>query len=243
MKRRRQHRQLPEPPRPSSQRKETPLYLLLAVALFAFALLIDLHDTSPAGALVYRDAGYGYGYGGGFFGGFGFFQFGDLYHTYGYIIDAALFLLIFLGVGKGVFKKHFGEGGTPVYTGIGFFLAFALLLWEENHGVYLLEQFGPFVVVLFLAVFMLWALRWIQQSGFGWLPTLSGAYLFFWLFLTAWKESYIGRKLLFLLDQIHFPFDWDFLGFFAALSVVGIAVSFILAWQRRKKPSPSPSRL
>ncbi|MEK6839865.1 MAG: hypothetical protein AABX72_02915, partial [Nanoarchaeota archaeon] len=169
---------LSEPPTPSSRITDTQGILVVVLLLLIIAFFGSLQYEQLTGKLVYRDSWYGgYSGTGGWFG----FSFSDIYAQHGYIIDAALFLLIFLGVGKGLFTKHFAEGGTAVYVGIGIFLAFALLLWEERSGIYLLESFGPLVVVLFVLVLLAWAFRWMKQAGMNAIPLICIGYLvFYW---------------------------------------------------------------
>ena len=103
------------------------------------------------------------------------------------ILDAVLFLLLFLGVGKGVLKKHFGEGGTAVYTGLGLFFAFALLLWEERTGFYLLVELGPIAVLFAILIVIVWAYKMLKghEFGFWWIPLLCWGYLaFYYTFFT-----------------------------------------------------------
>ncbi len=180
----RQKRDLPEPPSPSAPslagiheahhsfarhgikhgitwkdfhpRKD---YLILFLAITLLIILSITRIPQPTGAAYYYD----YGYGGGGFIGLG--SFSDIYYSYGYIIDTVIFLIIFLGIGRGLFKKHFGEGGTSVYTGIGLFLAFALLLWEERTGIHLLEEFGGFVLVFFVIILTVGVYKWLKMAG------------------------------------------------------------------------------
>jgi hypothetical protein len=170
---------LPEPPTPHHVRMNKHKdYLLIFVTLFLVVFVAKIGFDYMTGSVVYRDQGY---YGGGY-GGFGsgyggFFSIAEFYEQSGYIIDALIFLLIFLGVGKGVFKNHFKEGGTAAYTGIGFFLAFALLLWEERTGYFLLYEFGPYVMAIFGLVMAVWLIRWFQVAGIGIPAALSLVYI------------------------------------------------------------------
>ena len=172
-------------------------YHYLLIVLLVIGLASIFSSGTITGEAFYRDSGYGYGgYGGGFFGfgGYGF-NFQDLYSQYGSFIDAILFLLIFLGVGKGIFKKHFGDGGTAAYTGIGLFLAFSLLLWEQRTGFYLLEQFGPLVLTLFIVIIFLWAFKLLNSTGLHLVPTICLVYLVFYFFLIFWFDTLFSQKI------------------------------------------------
>ena len=158
MTKRREH--LPEPPSPSLPSPSRFAFAFAVVALFLLVLLADADRDALTGAVVYRDSYYG-GSGFGLWG----FSFSDIYYTYGYVVDAVIFLLIFLGVGKAVFKKHFGEGGTAVYVGLGLLLAFALLLWEERSGIYLLESFGRFAMVFLFLLLAVGIFSWMKGAG------------------------------------------------------------------------------
>ncbi len=222
---------LPEPPSPSIGVKRETVWLIVIIALMIVALIGSVDYDKVSGNLVYRDNWYGYS--GGGFGGFGF-SFRDIYARHGYIIDAALFLIIFLGVGKGVFKKHFGEGGTPVYVGIGIFLAFALLLWEERSELYLLEQFGPLVVVMFVLVLGVWAYHWMQQAGLGIWPTLAIGYLIFYFFLTSLGNASVRN----IISKIGVSNDW--LSLLAVAAVLILIISIIhKIWGKKEEKKAS----
>jgi hypothetical protein len=162
-------RRLPPAPRPGKKNFLSPsLIVALAVFLLLFIGNARFTPDDVTGNLVYQ----AYGYGGGFGFGYGY-SFQDMYYTYGYLIDAVLFLVIFLSIGKIVFIKHFGQHAKPLYVGIGIFLAFALLLWEERNGIYLLEYAGPAGIVLLLMIIMLFFIRVLMALGMhAWLASL-----------------------------------------------------------------------
>lgn len=229
---------LSEPPAPSSRITNTQGILMMVILLLVIAFFGSLQYEQLTGKLVYRDSWYGgySGYGGGWFG----FSFSDIYAQHGYIIDAALFLLIFLGVGKGLFTKHFAEGGTAVYVGIGIFLAFALLLWEERSGVYLLEAFGPLVVVLFALVLLAWAFRWTKNAGMNAIPILCIGYLVFYWGLYGGTRSMYAQKIADFLASISLSEDLiSFLGHVALLVLVGYIVWWL--WKGRHSNNQASS--
>ena len=199
------------------------IFLLLAVFIGLFIL------NEYTGQAYYQDYGYGSGYGfGGGYGGFGFLNinFTDFYYSYGSLIDAFLFLLIFMGVGKGVFKEHFKQGGTAVYTGLGIFLAFSLLLWEEQTGFSLLLEFGPFVFFAFLLVLFFYIYTWIKHSGAGGVFAGAATYILFWI---LYRFAYVQEKFT-ILDPVEAVID---LLFWASIAY---SAGYILwVWGRKNK--------
>mgnify|MGYP001612309612 FL=1 len=139
------------------------LITLLLVVLLLF-LVVGPRITGRVYYYDYGSRGYG--------GGFQWMQFSDIYYQYGYIIDATIFLLIFLSLAKIVFTKHFGEPVKPLYIGVGLFLAFALLLWEERTGIYLLELAGPLAAVLIPLVVVVALFIILKRTSFGFFPAL-----------------------------------------------------------------------
>ena len=228
---------LPEPPTPSLRTTDVQGILFMMVLLLLIAFFGTLQYEKLTGKLVYRDSGYGYLGGSGLFGGF---SFSDIYAQQGYLIDAALFLLIFLGAGKGIFKKHFAEGGTAVYTGIGIFLAFALLLWEERSGIYLLEQFGSFVVILFLLVLFAWVFQWMKSAGMSSIPLICIGYLALYWGLFEGRHTMYGQNIYSWIVGI---LPEDIIAMLAHIALLGLVVYFIWwFFYGRKKPSPPPSK-
>ncbi len=216
MKKGKGHTSLPEPPEPGHHHFQNKDWMIVIATLLVLALAAKAGYDEISGKLIYQD----YGYGGGFLGGFNWFNFSSLYASYGYIIDAALFLLIFLGVVKGVFKKHFGEGGTAAYIGIGIFLAFALLLWEEKTGFFLLQEFGPFVMLLFSLVLCVGAYKWLHGAGLWWLPTLCLGYLIFYYVFYQPGSTLISDKL------------FETISFFA---MGGLVISLLVLFSQKKE--------
>ena len=217
---------LPEPPAPSPRITDVQGILMMVILLLVIAFFGSLQYEKLTGNLVYRDTWYGYG--GGGMGWFGGFSFSDIYARHGYIIDAGLFLLIFLGVGKGIFKKHFAEGGTAVYTGIGIFLAFALLLWEERSGIYLLEQFGSLVVVLFVLVLFVWVFQWMKSAGMSVIPLLCIGYLVFYWGIYEGRRTMFGEKIYAWIVSLSFLSE-DTMNFLA-LAATLVLISYLGWW-------------
>ena len=138
----------------STKSKEVDKYILVG-ALILLGLALFYVFNSYIGFLIYPREGFIGGSSAGLFP-----SFDDLvgfYYDYAQWIDFVLFLLIFLGLGKEVFKKQFKEGGKALYVGLGIFLALALVLWEVRTGTVLLELFGP-IVLLFLALLVIFVM-------------------------------------------------------------------------------------
>ena len=114
----------------------------------------------------------------------------DFYSQYGSYIDMIIFLMIFLGVAKSVFSKHFQEGGKTIYVGIGIFLSLALLLFEERQGFRLLTEFGPFVVFLIIALFLYGLAVALYRSGKGGIFAVAAGYLVLYFFVFNWYRDY-----------------------------------------------------
>jgi len=173
--------------REDEERMKVEIWHVVAVLVLVF--LAGQINGGISGAVRYIDygyggGGYGYGgYGGGGFFGFGEFRWEELYYTYGNFIDAVLFLIIFLGVGKSVLTKHFGEGGNAVYIGVGIFSALALLIYEERTGTYLLLSFGPLVAVLIILLILVGVGLLLRMAGLGGWIAAGVSYVLFYMFV------------------------------------------------------------
>ena len=69
-------------------------------------------------------------------------------------IDAVIFLLIFLGVGKSVFMDHFKSGGKAVYVAVGLALTLGLMMWEERMNRSLISELGPWGLAILVIVIL-----------------------------------------------------------------------------------------
>lgn len=135
--------------------KEVDKYILLA-SLILLGIAFFYIFNSYIGFVIYPREGFISGSSAGSLLP-GFDDLVSFYYDYAQWIDFLLFLLIFLGLGKEVFKKQFKEGGKALYIGLGIFLALALVLWEVRTGTVLLELFGP-IVLLFLALLVIFVM-------------------------------------------------------------------------------------
>ncbi|MEK6862220.1 MAG: hypothetical protein AABY07_09730 [Nanoarchaeota archaeon] len=209
-------------------------HIFFVLILVALAGMIKYNEIT--GQAYYRDYG-GYGYGLGLFD-FGFVNFSDLYYQYGTLIDAIIFLLIFLGLGRSIFGEKFkGAGGTAVYTGLGLFLTFALLLFEEQTGFNLLYSFGPVVMFMFAAVIFIYGYKLLKEhAGIGLIPAAAIMYLVLWLLLI---KTGAGRKLIdWFFSAFGFVFDVNKFDILAFIAVVALIAYGIFSFFTRKKKSP-----
>ncbi len=231
--------------------------VLLAIATVGF---FSSSDFGVTGALVYRDYSYGGGSYGGSYGGGGYggtFSYGltitEFYQAYAIYIDAVIFLLIFLGVGKSVFLTHFGSGGKAVYVAVGLALTLGLMMWEERENRSIISQLGPWGLAILVIV------------------VLAGCYIA----ALNLSERFTGRRkhwialvltLAFVLalgaffpDTAQFiwsvPLEiWNFLlfivGFFADTfnlssppaaiisTILLLALGWIFVWRKFRRPGP-----
>lgn len=160
----------------------------------------------------------------------------DLYREYASWFDFAIFLFIFLGLGRAIFGEHFkGAGGTGVYIGIGIFLALALLIWEEQAGFSLIEVMGPWVLFLFILVLLFLTFMFILKAGGGVLLAASVTYIIFFLIYAGagyYLEAYYFDFSDLVYQWTRGVIDFDTLDplmrVLAVLSVIGVIVGVIL---------------
>ena len=183
--------------------------VLLAVALAGFVSQGQLN-----GAYIFQNSGYsygGYGSGGGFFSTF---RFTDFYLQYGPLIDAFLFLIIFLSVGKSVLQDHFKKGGSSLYMGVGITLALGLLLWEEYTGFLILQELGPYAGLLLALVVLVMVYRFMVQAGTGgaFAAAILGLVLYFFILKGGDVNNTFFGKILYELNVSPEFFQY-FMGF------------------------------
>jgi len=83
--------------------------------------------------------------------------FPNFYETSWPLVDALVFLLIFVGLARVVFEKRFpGQGGKAMIMGVGLALSLGMVFAEVQYG-FSLKTFGPMAagIVLMLMCFML----------------------------------------------------------------------------------------
>ena len=210
------------------KKKERVIEFWHIVVVILAILLFLLLKTSMTGKAWYRDYGSSFGGFGGFdFFGLSFFSFTDLYASYGYIIDAVIFLMIFLGLAQSVFKERFKES-RGLYVGMGLFLAFALLMWEERMGISILSLFGPAVFAIFVLLLILVVYKWVRhETGMNPLIVASILYVLLYFFVLKTEAFYTMGNRLFGLVNLRLEEDYlDGLFYIAAVIAGG---SFALA--------------
>lgn len=89
----------------------------------------------------------------------GNFDLMGFYFEHPYEIDFFIFLIIFLGLSKSVFKSKFKEGSGLLIAGVSVALALALVFWEYNTGKSLLSygSIGIIILILLLVFVIGWA--------------------------------------------------------------------------------------
>jgi len=210
-------------------------HIHIFIVLSLIALVGIAMNNQYTGRVYYRDYG-------GYYGGFNFFDFtffnlSDLYYQYGSIIDAVIFLIIFLGLGMEIFGKKFtGSGGRAIYIGVGLFLTFSLVLWEEANNIRLLELFGPFVLIILLIIIAFIAYKYIKELGVGGFEAVAITYLVFYIIFKNWDTLY-G----YYINNLSMAIKENLLQLIAWLSGIAIVLSRVHAWwkhsQAKKKGS------
>ncbi len=203
----------------------------IAIIVLAILLFLLLR-TSMTGGVWYRD--YGRGYGGFDFFGLSFFSFSDIYAGYGYIIDAVIFLMIFLGLAQSVFKERFKES-RGLYVGMGLFLSFALLMWEERNGISILSMFGPAVFAIFVLLLVFIVYKWIRhETGMNPLIIISLLYVLLYFFVLRTQAFYtLGNRLF---GFVNLRLEEDYLqGLFYIAIIISVGSSIIAVIKKRGK--------
>jgi hypothetical protein len=200
------------------------------LVLLAVALAGLLSDGRLEGAYIFQNSGYSYGgyggYGGGFFGVFSFI---DFYSQYGHLIDAFLFLVIFLSVGKTVLQDHFKKGGQSLYIGVGIALALGLLLWEETTGFLILQELGPYAGLLLALVILVMVYRFMVQAGTGgaFAAAILGLVLYFFLLKGGDVNNTWFGKILYQMNVSQEFFQY-IMGF---IDTAALLLSFYLLYR------------
>jgi len=152
--------------------------------------------------------------------------------------DFFIFLVVFLGLGRAVFGEHFkGAGGKGVYIGIGVFLAFSLLIWEQKSGFSLIGNFGIWALLIFIIIVLFFVYKLIHQISGSSLFSISLAYILlyiFFLMLDRWFGMTGDYWIYDIIDNIYFSTGLDIFSFGGLLFVLAI-VGVIFGWFIRKK--------
>lgn len=202
-------------------------FLHVFLVLLAIALAGFVSQGRLDGAYIFQNSGYSYGgyegYGGGGF--FSTFSFVNFYAQYAPFIDAFLFLIIFLSVGKTILGKHFQQGGQALYIGIGALLALSLLFWEEQSGFHILEKLGPYSGFLLILIVLVVTFRLLREGGSTAITALSFAYILFYLFFNEISEYNVIAQNIYS----RYPTAQEFIDLFFYLAIGGLIFGIILA--------------
>lgn len=140
--------------------------------------------------------------------------------------DFFIFLIIFLGLGRAVFGEHFkGAGGKGVYIGIGIFLAFSLLIWEQKSGFSLVGNFGIWALLIFIIVIIFYVYKLIHQISGSSLFSISLAYILlyiFFLILDRWFGMTGDYWIYDIIDTIYFNLGIDLFSLSGLLFILAI---------------------
>jgi len=117
------------------------------------------------------------------------FSFWEFYQNYGYIIDSVVFLFVFIGLGKATIGDRFEGAGKSFFVAIGIFLAVALMIWEEKTKFYLLLEFGPVALILFIVIVLVMIFEFFQGMGAAGIYAAAGTYIAFFFFLGYFIEN------------------------------------------------------
>ena len=85
----------------------------------------------------------------------------QLYKDNQTIIDFVIYLFIFAGLAKAIFKKSFSEGHAPLTIGLSLALALGIILWQSRTGVSFIEFVigdAGAVIIIGVVIFLLIAL-------------------------------------------------------------------------------------
>ncbi len=154
----------------------------------------------------------------------GAYNIADIYETYSSWIDFFLFLLIFLGLGQSILGEHFkdAKGGKAVYVGLGIFLSFALLLWEQQTGFSLLKNLGPYAFVIFLLLLGTLIYKWVHNASSS--ALIAGSITYFLLVIALMATpTYYGFYDL----SYQFPFFALIFPVSGELPILGIIIAVV----------------
>jgi len=152
------------------------------VVFISIFLVLLLNSAS---AQYYYDQGSSYG----FYSGGGVDDILYIYEIYAGWIDFFIFLLLFLGLTQAILgESHLKSQAKSLSIGISLALSFALILWERNTGVNLL-QLGPFALLLILLLIFFVVFKLLQKFGTEWWVAGAWAYVVFYGILSTLGPS------------------------------------------------------
>jgi len=166
-----------------------------------------------------------YNYGGFSSASFTGYDLMGTYYQYSQIIDFVIFFVIFFGLAQSVFGEQFsGRSGNAMQLAFAILLAGGLVMWEQRTGFILLEQLGPWIVLLLVVLFAVGLYKALNSVTGGGILPVSIAYLLF----------------VFLLNNIASYYDVGIFDFLYSFPLFNFKTSFPIAWIRCVFPSPTP---
>lgn len=122
-------------------------------------------------------------------------------------IDALVLLVVFLVLGKSVFKEYFKS--KALYVTVAVALTVGVLLWERQSGVSLILNSGPAgLVILAVAAFM-WFFLFIKHStGLGYFAfaITYAVFYYYMVYLTNYRPGAFPNWFYDTIDYFMFNF-------------------------------------
>lgn len=108
------------------------------------------------------------------------------YETYSTLLDAIIFLIIFIGLAQVTLGKRFGDtrGAKAIVVGVGIALALALVITEHRMN-FSLAQFGPFAAGIFILLAASLLFYLLKTLGVGGVASFSTSYVIVYFLLRA----------------------------------------------------------
>ena len=120
----------------------------------------------------------------------------EVYYKFSAFIDAAIYLIIFLGLTQVTLGHRFEsrKGGRAITIGVGLVMAIGLAIWETKAG-FNIASFGPVAAVILLALmgYTIWAgIRAMEIEGVDNITVAAMAYILVYYSMSAAVPSVIG---------------------------------------------------
>lgn len=115
------------------------------------------------------------------------------YSQFSTIIDAIVFLIIFIGLAQVTLGKRFGDtrGAKAIVVGVGIALTLALVITEHEMN-FSLAQFGPFAAGIFILLAASLLFYLLKTLGVGGVASFSTSYVIVYFLLRAVVPNFFG---------------------------------------------------
>ena len=114
-----------------------------------------------------------------------------MYADYSSLFNFALYLILFLGLSRVVFARHFeGRGGKSITIAVGLLMATALAITENRTGFELITVFGPVSVALFIGMIGVVLFTLLISFGARKSTAAAATYLVLYLSFTGIATTY-----------------------------------------------------